>query len=376
MLRISEKTHLMNQQELVQDIAALNALTLLFIGFSLICGLLLIIGGIVTARRKKIRGSHARQILRHLLKWGILRDEDIERALAEADPAPEPKGRFFQMQENPLDRVLKASSVIQNLILNWERPSAGACIWSGIALLIVSLIEVVIVRVLPITTAMSLDEATQQALLVVALQALLSLLGIIAGMGIGLLIGVFRAREMPDPHAPPPAAQPKLSDYRSPLLALVPIALLLIDLALAGVALADTPWITHEIVILNFSLFPGLVLLIFLEAEYLMRRVVRLPSMHLSTDPVLGERANTQLHPRLIQILLGLECGAVAVLAFCQPLLLVPISKADSQASGGSSGFWLWLVAFLGMFLVIGANSLYGRLGGSVTGWPWSRRAE
>ncbi len=82
-------------------------------------GLLLIIGGLVVSRRTRVGRMEARQKLMGFIRSGVLWEEDITQALNAPHLSPAPPDLTPQMW---LDRILDGSPLIEQLLLNWQRP--------------------------------------------------------------------------------------------------------------------------------------------------------------------------------------------------------------------------------------------------------------
>jgi hypothetical protein len=103
-----------------------------------------------------------------------------------------------------------------------------------------------------------------------------------------------------------------------------------------------------------------------------MHCLTRLPPLHLSDDAILAARADRLMFPRIIQALVGVECGIIGIMALLQFFLLPPAYLSDQSNLPLTACL---VLAGLGGLMVGLVNGLYGRLGGKVTGWPWGRRS-
>ncbi len=346
----------------------------IIVGCFFLSGLSFVLGSFLVRRRKKVGPAQSRLILKHLIRWGVLQEEDIDQALNAGEVAAEKAAAspiaFAQIWP---DLAVKGSPAIQQLILNWERPWAESSLDTGIWSILASLVSLVLVSGASLLTNLSTSDFSPLARAVLAVIFDLFILGMLAGVGIGLLKGLAKLANPSEQRATAPEASQRVAaDYRSPRLVLIPVTLFIISYALAlGVTIA-TPSNNLWLLLGLLGILPGLALALLLFCERLIHRLERLPELQLSADPGLQAQADPAMFPRMLQVLSVLEYGGVGFMALLQTWLL---PETIFRGNGGAAVGVLIGIAILCLIVASLLSTAYGRLGGSVTGWPWSRRA-
>jgi cytochrome bd-type quinol oxidase subunit 2 len=141
--------------------------------------------------------------------------------------------------------------------------------------------------------------------------------GMCCGLVLGLLVGLSRfSKAQTQATLAPPAV--KLADYRVAQVAVLPAALLVVDVAVVGGF--DLLFLRRftQVELWNLAVFPGLLLAICLLCEWFIRQLARLP---MPSSLAQDERAANQVRARLVGLLLEREIFALFLLALCQWVL-------------------------------------------------------
>lgn len=334
-------------------------------------GLFSLIYGLLYSRKKRVGRRRSRLLLMSLIKWGVFTEEDLNQAWSEPAPAPVPTADVSPPSvQNWRDRILDGSPAIQQVILNWERPWGYASIFAGIGILLACGITILVI--VPLSGRSIGPPGDLGALLaytdfLTALMIYLPIIGCFTGFGLGVVVGAFKMAHSGQRAAPERQTR-KVSDYRSCKLLWLLAILFSAAFALTLSASSSAP-VRLDLLITRLAIVPLLALGLILLSEYLISRLTRLPPLQLSADSALAERANIQIFPRLMQIVFGLEYGVVGMMVIVQSMLITPDVFPERA--------WLidipWGLAVLCFLLWLWIVLSHGRLGGRLTGWPWSK---
>jgi hypothetical protein len=267
-------------QELLSDPVTLIVLALIF-GQSLIY----LIGGLSQQHRSAL-GKHARAQTRlELIAWGIV----------------------------PPD-LPSTSPAIRSLARGWLNIGAWSRVGMGAGMLLAAgATRATLALLSPVTR---LSPLTPPTILAMALLLQAYAFGMGAGAVVGLLVG------LPGIGLVPTRPAVRQVDYRVFQVAVLPGALLLVDVLLVGgLDLRFLPQFTR-VELWTLAVFPGLMLLICMLSEWLTRRLAGL-SLRATTDPELAGRAAAGFRSRLVGLLLEREIFALFILVACQWLLQV-----------------------------------------------------
>jgi hypothetical protein len=141
-----------------------------------------------------------------------------------------------------------------------------------------------------------------------------------------------------------------------------------IPLSPLGIPSLDAPtWILEVI--------PAAMLLALVTGEVIMARLARLPRLFLTANPQSAQRADNLLRALAIGQLQGLVLAAMGYLSVAQGYILTQFGQLSSTSQGWNPGSLLFLLEIVFPFVVglVGFSlpMLAGRLGGSISGWPW-----
>lgn len=203
------------------------------------------------------------------------------------------------------------------------------------------------------------------------------------GYGLGYAYGVWQLRSRTANRVSYADLKPRrLSDYRSiwfpciagmlivyaivvPLL-LVPSLESQLSLSPLGIRSWDIPiWIVETI--------PAAMFLALVTSEVVMVRIARLPRLLLLAHPQTAQRADNLLRAMTIGRLQGLEFTMIGFLGAAQGILL---EQFLGQLGTTSQGWRPYAISFVVPWIVGGLGSAFlsflaGRLGGTISGWPW-----
>jgi hypothetical protein len=280
-------------QALFSDPLTLAVLALV-VGQSLIS----LIGGIRQQHSGARSETAAAQTRLELVAWGIIPPE----------------------QDSP-------SPAARSLLLNWLRIAGTGRIGMGIGMLLAA--GAMLLLLVLSSASGQLSPLTPPVILASALLLQGYAFGMCCGAILGLLSGIHSASTTPAQATAPARPAAKLAEYRVSQVALLPDALLLIDVALVGgLDLLFLPQFTQT-ALWSLAVFPGMTLLACALGEWFSRRLARLP-LRLADDPVPDERSANRLRARLVGMLLERELFALFILVACQ-WLLQTFSQAHSD---------------------------------------------
>jgi hypothetical protein len=176
----------------------------------------------------------------------------------------------------------------------------------------------------------------------------------------------------------------RLSDYRAGILRWLPAALIVYEAALTAVLASQIgSSLRVELnggVILVLPAFPALLLLpaatllVWLIGEWLMRQAVALPRLLVTSDAAVSQRADEMLRAQMIAGMQTFTFVALGYLGAAQwALLAFQLVRPHPHPALSPLDLALLLAAavMLPGFLLPATG---GRLGGAVTGWPWSAK--
>ncbi len=169
----------------------------------------------------------------------------------------------------------------------------------------------------------------------------------------------------------------RISDYRSPLLVLIVALPFLVysavTLVVAPRYVAFTPDVVREYGIVPprwiLAVYPGALLLLVIVAEVCAWIVVKSAAPIRLRDAALARRFNMVLIRCRMSTIYYLALVFSPQLVINSPLL----TSTDYAGEGIDWGLWLWMLLYFicwGMGLPIMLT--LGRMGGRLTGWPWS----
>ncbi|HEY7355397.1 MAG TPA: hypothetical protein VH590_02990 [Ktedonobacterales bacterium] len=264
-------------QELLSDPVTLAVLALI-LGQSLIY----LIGGVSQQRRRALSKQARAQAYLELVAWGVI-------------PADQPAN----------------SPTVRALAPGWLGIAAWSRVGMGAGMLLAAGVILAALAPLSPATRLSLSPLTPPTTLTAALLLGGYAFGMGAGAVVGLLVGAPRVGLLPARPAAPQAS------YRVFQVAVLPAALLLIDVLLVGgLDLGFLPQFTR-VELWTLAFFPALLLLTCALCEWFTRRLARLA---LTT---LDERAAAGFRSRLAGLLLEREIFALFILVACQWLLQI-----------------------------------------------------
>lgn len=259
------------------------------------------------------------------------------------------------------------SSLVATLMLYWGEVYAWGQIYSGIALVVtvlgIFITSLIIGKLLLLSTWFYWTGYV---------------LSFVSGQGIGYIVGVYRLRARTSRSIRYADVSPRrLSSYRSSLW-------LLLSGAFVGFIILTTLILFPAPgSILHFHFFqngsvpgtfistwagPVLLLLVLIASEIVMRHIAQLPRLLVTANPLVARRVDDLLRAKILAVIQGQTCVALAFLAIFQvglltndfqrlyePLTLIP----------------LCITGILGILGIVTATRFHERLGGSITGWPW-----
>ena len=215
--------------------------------------------------------------------------------------------------------------------------------------------------------------------------ALLLFIGVL-GRSLGYAYGVWQLHRLTTSKIAYGDLKPRrLADYRSALfpwiagifivytilnpLLLMPYLGSRIPLSPFGILSLDAPTWVLEVI-------PAAMLLALVTGEAVMARLARLPRLLLIANPQTAQRADNLLRAMAIGQIQGLVLAAIGYLGVAQGFILLQIIEQVSVTSQGwNTGALLFLSEFVFPFIVgiVGFSlpMLAGRIGGSISGWPW-----
>ncbi len=174
----------------------------------------------------------------------------------------------------------------------------------------------------------------------------------------------------------------RISDYRSPLLVLIValpfLVFSVVALILAPGYVAFTPDIVRASGLVPppqwiLAVYPGMLLLMVIVAEVCVWIMATSPASIRLRDAALAQRFNMGILRQRMSHLYFMT------LLFSTQLVQPALYLFTSEGHVVDSSEWrmvLWLVLF---FISVGVGlslmSTMGRMGGRLTGWPWSKRA-
>ncbi len=269
-------------QELLSDPVTLAALALVF-GQSLIY----LIGGFRQQRRRAPNKQARAQARLELVAWGVI-------------PPDQPA----------------AAPAVRALARWWLNIAAWSRVGMGAGMLLAAGGIVGAWALLGPDARLSLSPLTPPTILAAALLLQSYTFGMGAGAVVGLLVGAPRMGLLPARPAVPQAS------YRVLQVAVLPGALLLLDVLLVGgLDLRFLPQFTR-VELWTLGVFPGLLLLICALCEWFTRRLARL-ALRATTNTASDERAAAGFRSRLVGLLLERQIFALFLLVACQWLLQV-----------------------------------------------------
>ncbi|HEU5369348.1 MAG TPA: hypothetical protein VFU69_12825 [Ktedonobacterales bacterium] len=267
-------------QELLNDPVTLAVLALI-LGQSLIY----LLEGFRQQRRSALSKRARAQARLELIAWGVISPDQPATA-----PAVRALARWWLG------------------IGTWSRVGMGAGMLLAAGAILVAL------ALLSPATRLSLSPLTPPTTLAAALLLGGYAFGMGAGAVVGLLVGAPRIGLASARPAVPQAS------YRVLQVAVLPGALLLLDVLLVGgLDLRFLPQFTR-VELWTLGVFPGLMLLMCALSEWFTRRLARL-SLRPTADTELDERAAAGFRSRLAGLLLEREIFALFILVVCQWLL-------------------------------------------------------
>ncbi|HEY7349436.1 MAG TPA: hypothetical protein VH599_14065 [Ktedonobacterales bacterium] len=270
-------------QHIFRDPLTLAVLALL-VGQSLVY----IVGGINKQRQQRLSESARAPLRQELVAWGVL---------------------------SPGQGV---SAPAASLLRSWQGITAWSRIGMGVGILFAAGAMLVVLALL--SASAQSGQITPPTIQAVTLLLQGYAFGMCCGAILGLLIGAPRVGAASARQTAPAQAPPRLAEYRVRQVALLPGALLLINVALVGgLDLLFLQQFTQA-ELWTLAVFPGLMLLICLLGEWFTRRLAQLP-LRPTDDPPLVARASIRFRARLVGMLLELEIFALFILVICQWLL-------------------------------------------------------
>ena len=261
-----------------------------------------------------------------------------------------------------VDQQGDASAVLKEVITSWELIDAPHVVATGITMVLYALSYSLLLF-------LSKGAILENTRLLFALWVVFCM-GLVVGSSLGYAVGFKRAKQ--EVHRKVTYAdlrQRYLSDYRSSefrwllgLFVILNVVLLLVLPFLLGPqppAYSDA-W--EEVII---------VLVLFILGEVFMTRIALMPRLVVTTDPTVAQHADDLLRALVIGEIHSKVLQGIGALLFVQWFLLYrwlfssPIFVAIQIIITV-----LWLLCFIPTGL---RTRDKGRLGGRITGWPWSR---
>jgi hypothetical protein len=211
-------------------------------------------------------------------------------------------------------------------------------------------------------------------------------LSCLLGYGLGYLSGVWHLRRLTARGLTYADLHPRtLSDYRSNaflgIAGILIVGVMLLTLVLTPHLGSQVPFELGRGTPLEISVWvllavPVVMLVLLLLGEFVMVHIAGLPRLLLTSQPHTAQRADNLLRALTIGTIQGFELVVLGGLGAIQNNLLMAALWQDGFWQLGARPYSSWLdlefectlaVLLLGFLLPI----LSGRIGGTISGWPW-----